>query len=151
MPPFTPKDPDFEQRVRSSFDRMTVNRTLGCELVSVGPGTCVIRMPRHPEFCQQHGFMHAGITTTLADTAAGYAAYSLMPADSSVVSVEFKINLLAPAVGDAFEARARVDRPGRQLTVVRSEVVAIQDGKETTVALMQATMMCLAGVSDKPA
>ncbi|MCF8480048.1 MAG: PaaI family thioesterase [Rhodospirillum sp.] len=148
---FIPKDPNFEQRVRASFDLQTVNQTLGCELLSVGPGTCVIRLPHNPALCQQHGYLHAGITTTIADTAAGYAAYSLMPPNSEVVSVEFKINLMAPAVGEVFEARAKVDRPGRSLTVVRSEVVAITDGKETTVALMQATMICLPGAADKTA
>jgi uncharacterized protein (TIGR00369 family) len=146
---FTPKDPNFEKRVRASFARQAVNKTLGCELASVGPGTCVVRLPHNPALCQQHGYMHAGITTTIADTAAGYAAFSLMPADSDVVSVEFKINLMAPAVGEVFEARAKVDRPGRSLTVVRSEVVAITGEKETTVALMQATMICLHSTPDK--
>ncbi len=141
---FEPKDPDFEARVRASFARQTINKTLGAELTAVGPGACTVRLPHRADLCQQHGYLHAGITTTIADTACGYAAYTLMPANSDVVSVEFKINLIAPAVGQVFEARAAVDRPGRSLTVVRSEVVAIDDaGREKTVALMQATMICL--------
>lgn len=147
----TPSDPQYAERVRASFARQAAMRLMGIDLVAIGPGTCTLRLPFHPDLTQQHGHLHAGVTTTLADTACGYAAASLMPADSSVVSVEFKVNLLAPAVGDAFEARARVDRAGRTLSVVRAEVVALRDGRETPVALMQATMFCLAGKPDRPA
>ncbi|WP_041794033.1 PaaI family thioesterase [Pararhodospirillum photometricum] len=141
---FEPRDPNYAQRVRDNFARQTVMTLIGAELTEVGPGTCTVRLPFRPDLCQQNGYVHAGITTTLADTACGYAAFSLMPADSGVVSVEFKINLLAPAIGEAFEARARVDRPGRTLTVVRAEVLAFQGERITEVALMQATMIRLA-------
>lgn len=142
---FVPKDPEFEARVRSSFARQTLMRTIGAEIASVEPGRCEIAMRSRPDLCQQHGFVHAGITTTLADTAAGYAAYSLMPAGSSVLTVEFKVNLLAPAVGERLVARAVVERAGKTLSVVRSEVLA--DG-ERPVALMQATMMCMRDMED---
>ncbi|GEO79974.1 PaaI family thioesterase [Pararhodospirillum oryzae] len=143
--PLEPSDPDFAQRVQASFEKQAVMGLLGVTLDAVGPGTCTLRLPFRADLCQQHGYLHAGITTTLADTACGYAAYSLMPAESSVVSVEFKINLLAPAVGEAFLARAQVDRSGKTLSVVRAEVVALRDGREVPVALMQATMICLPG------
>lgn len=142
---FTPKNPNYEQDIRASFARQAVMGLMGIEMVSVGPGTCLLRLPFREDLVQQHGYLHAGVTTTLADTAAGYAAATLMPAGSSVVSVEFKINLLAPAVGEVFEALGKVDKPGRTLSVVRCEVTAHRGTHHTPVALMQATMFCLEG------
>lgn len=152
MAAFAAKDPDFERRVRDSFARQRFMDTLGISMDRVGPGECVLSMDYRPDLCQQHGYVHAGATTALADSAAGYAAYSLMPAGSSVLTVEYKLNLLAPAAGRRFIARAVVEKPGRTLSVVRSEVAAVaDDGSERAVALMQATMMCLAGTPDVPA
>lgn len=146
MAGFTPKDPDFHRRVTEDFAKQTLMQTIGASLGHVAPGRCEVVMPKRADLCQQHGFVHAGITTTLADTAAGYAALSLMPAGAEVLSTEFKINLLNPAAGDSFAARAEVLKPGRTLTVVRSDVWALsEEGGEALIASMLATMICLAG------
>lgn len=145
---FEPKYPDYAARVAASFARQAFMKTLGAELVRVEPGYCEIHLPYRADLCQQHGYVHAGVTTTLADNCCGYAAYSLMPADSSVLTVEFKTNFLAPGRGERLIARGVVDKPGRSLSVTRAEVVGVVDGREQTVALMQATMMCMAGLSD---
>jgi uncharacterized protein (TIGR00369 family) len=118
-------------------------RTLGATLGNVGPGRCEIRLPFREDLCQQDGFVHAGATTTIADTAAGYAAYTLMPAGSSVLTIEFKVNLLRPAVGEELVCRAEVQRAGAKVSVVLSEVSAVSGGEEKPVAVMLATMMCL--------
>ena len=147
---FAPADPGFDARVRDSFARQQVMRTLGVEMTGLSPGHCELRMPFADAFTQQHGFLHAGIVTTVADSAAGYAAFSLMPAEATVLTVEFKQNLLAPAEGRLLIARAHVVRPGRQLSVVQSEsFVQAPDGTEKPVALMQATMVCLTGRPDR--
>lgn len=138
---FTPRDADFERRIRESFTRQAFMATLGARLASVAPGEVVIELPPRPELGQQHGYVHAGAVTSIVDSACGYAAYTLMPADSDVVSVEFKVNLLAPAVGDLLVATGRVVRAGRTLTVCQGEVTARAAGEERTVAIMQATMM----------
>lgn len=140
---FKPADAGFEQRVRDNFARQRVMALLGAELAAVGPGTCTVSVSYRAELTQQDGFFHAGIIATVADTAAGYAAFSLMPADAAVLSIEFKQNMMAPAVGDTLIARALVDRPGRTVTVVTAEVFAVKDGVEKKVAKMQATMMCV--------
>ena len=149
MPPAVPRDPDYERRVRDSFARQTLMTTIGAEMAEVGPGTCTLAMAYRRDLCQQHGFLHAGVTTALADSAAGYAAYSLMPPGSSVLTVEYKINLMAPAEGERFIARGTVEKAGRTLTVVRSEVSAVKDGQEKPIAFMLATMMCLADTPDQ--
>lgn len=149
MSGFVPKDPDFERRVRDSFARQTLMETIGAEMVAVGPGTCTLAMAYRRDLCQQHGFHHAGVTTALADSAAGYAAYSLMPPGSSVLTVEYKINLMAPAEGERFIARGAVEKAGRTLSVVRSDVVAVRDGVEKPIAVLLATMMCLADTPDR--
>lgn len=143
---FVPKDPHFESRVRDSFARQTFMATLGAELVRATPGEVAISLPVRPALAQQHGSVHAGAVASILDSAAGYAALSLMPAGAAVVSVEFKLNLLEPAVGQRIEARARVVRSGRTLTACTAEAFAIDaQGKETLVALLQGTMMCLVG------
>ena len=141
---FTPTDPDFASRVRASFARQQVMTTLGATLTRVDPGVVDITLAYRPEFTQQHGFLHAGIVATLLDSACGYAAFSLMPADMAVLTVEYKINLLRPAAGEQFTARARVLKPGQTLTVCTGEVVARHNGVEKEVALMQATIMAVA-------
>jgi uncharacterized protein (TIGR00369 family) len=147
---FVPADEGFKERVRASFERQTFMKTIGATLERVEPGYCEIHLPFREDLCQQHGFMHAGVTGTIADNAAGYAAYTLMPADSSVLSVEFKLNLLRPAAGEKLISRARVKRAGRSITVVEAEVSALADGEEKPVAAMLATMMCMQGTPDEP-
>ena len=114
---------------------------LDAELSACLPGEVAIHMPYSPTLTQQDGFLHAGVVTALADTACGYAAMTLMPEDAEVLSVEFKVNLLSPAVGEGFLASGFVIKPGRTLTVCRGDVFAIKDGEEKLVATMQATMI----------
>ena len=134
-------------RVRRSFDRQRALATLGATLVRVVPGEVEIHLPFRPELSQQHGFLHAGVSTAVVDTACGYAALSLMPAGAAVLTIEFKVNLLAPGQGELFVATGRVVKPGRTVTVCSGEVEAIRAGERRTVVLMQATMM---SVQDRP-
>ena len=134
--------------MRASFGRQRFMTWLGATLERVQPGHCTMRVRVREDFGQQHGYVHAGVTTALADSAAGYAAFSLFPGNSSVLTVEFKINLLAPADGEELIARARVIRPGKTVTVVQSEVFALQAGAEKHVASMQGTMICLHNAPD---
>jgi uncharacterized protein (TIGR00369 family) len=150
MPEFMPKDADFARRVRDSFARQTVMSLIGARLGRVEPGLVEIELPFRADLCQQHGFFHAGITSTIADSAAGYAGYSLFAADSSVLTVEFKINLLAPADGDLLRAVGRVVKPGRTLTVTEAEVSVVKDGAEKACARLSQTLICLNGRPDLP-
>lgn len=148
--PMKPRDPDWEVKVRDSFARQSLMQTIGAKIAALAPGTCEIELPYRRDLCQQHGFLHAGITTTIADSAAGYAAFSLMPPGASVLTVEFKVNLMAPAKGERFLARGSVVRSGRALIVVETEVVAQDKDAETPIAEMLATMMCLENTPDRP-
>jgi uncharacterized protein (TIGR00369 family) len=139
-----PADPGFEQRCRESFSRQKAMRLIGAALTVVEPGYVEISLPFHDDLTQQKGYVHGGILGMIADSACGYAAFSLMPADCSLVTVEYKINILAPARG-SLVARGRVIRPGRTLTIARAEVYA--DGDQH-VASMQQTLMTLAGTPD---
>ena len=139
-----PPDPDFESRIRSSFARQGLMETIGANLVKVAPGEAEIELPYSKAITQQHGFVHAGIVSTIADNACGYAAYSLMPADSEVLGVESKINYLAPAKGERLVGVGRVIKAGRTLAVCSGEVWAYNNGKKTLVAVMQTTMMTVA-------
>lgn len=150
MPAYEPKDPAFAERVRASFARQSVMGLIGARLARIAPGEVEIELPFRPDLCQQHGFFHAGITSTIADSAAGYAGYSLFPADSSVLTVEFKINLLAPADGELLRAVGRVVKPGRTLTVTEAEVSVVKDGVEKSCARLSQTLMCLNGRPDMP-
>lgn len=141
--PHQPKDPDFELRVRESFDSQKVLHLVGARLCRVEPGIVEIEIDSRDDLMQQNGFIHAGIVTTILDTACGYAAYTLMPADSGVLSVEFKVNLLAPAKGERIVARAEVKRSGRTLTVCSADAFAIDGEQETICATMLATMFCV--------
>jgi uncharacterized protein (TIGR00369 family) len=132
-------------RVRASFDRQLFMRTLGVTLLSVAPGEVVLELPFTESLTQQHGFLHAGAVSAVVDSACGYAALSLMPADAGVLSIEFKLNMLAPAAGDRFRAIGRVVRSGRTITVCSGELVAFRGDASTQVALMQATMMAVRG------
>lgn len=140
---FTPQDPVYEQRIRESFSRQGLLQTFGAEFVRIAPGEVELKMPFDPRFTQQDGFLHAGTITALVDSACGYAAYSLMPADSRVLSVEFKINLLLPASGDQFMARGTVIRTGKTITVCEGKFFSYPNGDEKLNALMQATMICV--------
>jgi len=130
------------RQVRDSLARQSFLRLLGAEATVVEPGHVVLELPFRDDLCQQNGLLHAGVITSVADSACGYAALTLMPAGSDVLSVEFKVNLLAPGQGDRFRADATVVRSGRTLTVCQAEVRAVTPGQpETVVALMQATMI----------
>ncbi len=118
-------------------------RSLGIEIVRLDPGDIELTMPYHIAFTQQHGFMHAGIITTALDSACGYAAFSLMPADAAVLSVEFKTNLISPAKGESFIFRAQVIKPGRTLTFCEGRAFAMQAGEERLIATMSATAMAV--------
>lgn len=143
--PMEPRDAGYEPRVRDSFARQAFMAMLGARLARVAPGEVDIELPVRDALLQQHGSVHAGAVTSILDSAAGYAAFTLMPAGAGVVSVEFKVNLLEPARGERIVARGRVLRPGRTLFVCVSEAWAIADGGETLVAAFQGTMMCLVG------
>jgi uncharacterized protein (TIGR00369 family) len=145
--PHAPADPAFEARVRASFARQTVMSTIGATLHRVAPGEVEIRLPFGAHITQQHGFLHAGVVTTIVDSACGYAALTLMPPGAAVLSVEFKVNLLAPAEGESFVARGRVLKAGRTITVSAGDVLALRGGEEKLVATMLATMMT---VRDRP-
>lgn len=148
MPDDTPVDPDFESRIRASFGAQRVMQTLGARLEGVAPGEVRIELPFKLALTQQHGFLHAGILGIIVDSACGYAAYTLMPAGSEVLSVEYKINFLAPALGQGFTAVGRVVKAGRTLTVCAGEAWAHADDAEPKlVAAMQATMICIADPS----
>ena len=148
MTSFEPKDPHFEARVKASFARQQTMATLGIEITGLGAGEIELRMPQMPAYTQQHGFIHAGIITTALDSACGYAAFSLMPDDAAVLTVEFKTNLIAPARGDYFLFRARVVKPGRTITVCDAQAFALEGGKEKLVATMTGTLMALFGRED---
>lgn len=150
MSDFEVQDPDFAARVRASFERQLVMGTIGAELTRIEPGLCEIQLDYRKDLTQQHGYLHAGIATTIADSAGGYAAYSLMPKEASILAVEFKVNLVRPAKGQRFRARGEVLQPGRRLSVCRIQVEAI-DGEDVRVCLIgQQTSICLMGESDTP-
>jgi uncharacterized protein (TIGR00369 family) len=131
----------IESRIRESFARQDFMRTLGAELMSVSAGAVSIALPFRAGLLQQHGFAHAGVVASIADSACGYAALSLMGPDDDVVSVEFKVNLLSPAVGERLIARARVVRSGRRVTVTACDVFATTRGEEKCVATFLGTMI----------
>ena len=145
MPNFDPADPDFEARVRESFARQRVMQTIGARLKRVAPGEVDIELPFSRDLTQQHGYLHAGVVTTVVDSACGYAALSLTPPGAEVLSVEFKINLVSPASGELFVARARVLRAGRNITVCAGDVFAVEAAREKLSATMLATMMTVRG------
>jgi uncharacterized protein (TIGR00369 family) len=137
-------DPNFRERVRSSFARQRAMTTLGIEILRVEAGEIELAMGYDAAYTQQHGFAHAGIIATALDSACGYAAFSLMPADAAVLTVEFKINLLAPAKGERFVFRAKVVKPGRTLTICEARAFALdEDGAERLVASMTGTLMAV--------
>ncbi len=136
-------NPSFADEIKESFAKQTIMGLIGAELTRVEPGLIEIRLPYRADLAQQHGYLHAGIVTTIADSACGYAAYSLMPPNSEVLSVEFKVNLLRPAKGETFSAVAEVVKSGKTLTVVRADVFGIEQEQPCLVATMLGTMICL--------
>lgn len=145
---FVPSNPDFAARVHDSFARQAAMRLIGARIGELQPGRCTLELDVRSELTQQHGFVHGGIVGMLGDSAGGYAAFSLMPADASVLTVEYKLNLLAPARGDRLQAVASVIKPGRTLSVVRADIFAHDQGHATLVATMQQTVMVLHGRKD---
>ena len=143
-------EPGFEDRVRESFSRLALMRTIGATLVTVTPGAVDIDMPVRDEFRQQHGYVAAAIVTAIVDTACGFAAMSLMPAGTTVVTVEYKVNFISPARGERLTAHGRVVKAGRSLTVCAGEVHALIDGTRTAVATMLGTMAALQDVAEVP-
>lgn len=140
---FIPKSDNFEARVRDSFAQQKVMQTFSASLGKIAPGEVEIILPFRDDLTQQDGFLHAGVISTILDSACGYAAYTLMPEKANVLAVEFKINFLSPAIGECVIARARVKKPGRTLTVCEADAFAVQDGAEKLVATMQSTMMAV--------
>jgi uncharacterized protein (TIGR00369 family) len=143
--PVTPPDPDYASRVRASFDRQPAMATIGARLTHVAPGEVDIELPFRADLTPQHGFIPAGIVSTILDSACGYAAFTLMPVDAAVLSIEFKVNLLAPAQGERIIARGRVVRAGRTISVCSGDAFAVRDGQERHVATMTGTMMTVIG------
>lgn len=142
-------NPVFAESVIASFNKQNVMRLIRATLPVVEHGRTEIHVPHWDGIEQQHGFVHGGVVGMIADSAAGYAAMTMVPADASVLTVEFKMNLLAPADGDELIARGQVVRPGRTLIVTKAEVFALKDGKETLCALMQQTIMVMRGKTEK--
>ena len=139
-----PNNPTFVEEIKESFAKQFVMSLIGASLTGVEPGIVEITLPYRSDLTQQHGYVHAGIITTIADSACGYAAYTLMPPNSDVLAVEFKVNLMRPAQGETFVARAEVLKSGRTLSVVRADVHALTgDDQPELVAIMQGTMMRL--------
>jgi uncharacterized protein (TIGR00369 family) len=138
-----PIDPDYDARVRSSFSKQEVMKMIGASLVKIAPGEAVIEFSYDRSLTQQNGYIHAGVLTTVVDSACGYAAYTLMPADSEVLTIEYKVNFMSPAQGETFKGIGRILKSGRTITVCSGEVIAVEDGKETVVASLLATMIAL--------
>jgi len=150
MSRFEPADPDFAARIRDSFARQGAMGHLGARMTRIVPGVVDIELAFRPELTQQHGFFHGGITGAIADTAGGYAAFTLIPADATMLTVEYKINLIAPADGERLVATGRVVRPGRTLTICEIEVSAVKDGASTVCARGMQTLIRLNGRPDQP-
>ena len=147
---FTAPDPNYAQRVRDSFARQPAMLLIGAQISRIEPGLVELTLSAKLELTQQHGYLHGGFIGAIADTAGGYAGYTLFPADSSVLTVEYKLNLMAPGEGELFIAEGRVIKPGRTLCVVHGEVHAVSNGKPTLCAVMQQTLIVLAGRPDQP-
>ena len=145
MKDFEAPDPDFAERVRKSFDAQGIMDHIGATLTLIEPGVCEIELPYSDAVSQQHGFFHGGVVGTIADSAGGYAAFGLMDAEDGILTVEYKLNLMALADGDLLVARGQVVRAGRTLTVARAEVRVVKNGVEVACAAMQQTLMRIVG------
>ena len=151
MNAFEPRDPDFARKVRDSFARQRVMELIGATLTRVEAGLVEIELPFRADLTQQHGYIHAGIVGTIADSAGGYAGFSLMAPGTSVLSVEYRMHLLAPAAGERLVARGQVIRSGRTLTVCELSVEALKDGERTKCAYGSQTLICLDQRAEGPA
>ena len=138
---FKPSDESFDAKVRESFNRQEIMKTVNASILAVRPGEVELEFPYQANLTQQHGFIHAGIVSTVLDSACGYAAFSLMPKDADVLTIEFKINLLSPAKGSRFKTVGTVKKPGKNITVTQGELFSYEDGKQTLVATMVGTIM----------
>jgi len=145
---FLAPTPHFAERVRASFGRQRAMALIRATLIDVQPGYCAIALTPHEDVTQQHGYVHAGIVAAIVDSAGGYAGYTLFPEGTSVLTVEYKLNLLAPAHGERIIAEGFVVKPGRTLAITRGDVHAERDGKRTLVAIMQQTLMVMHGKRD---
>jgi uncharacterized protein (TIGR00369 family) len=143
MPRFEPKNPDYRAIATATFEQQRAMKTLGISIARLEPGEVDLKMDYSPDLTQQHSFIHAGIITAGLDSACGIAAFTLMPAATGILTVEFKTNLLAPARGERFAFRATVIKPGRTLTVCEARAYATHDGGETLIATMSGTLMAL--------
>jgi uncharacterized protein (TIGR00369 family) len=143
VPRFEPTNPDFRAAAVATFEAQPAMRTLGVRMVRLEPGEVELAMDHSPAYTQQHGFVHAGIITAALDNACGIAAFTLMPKDAGILTVEFKTNLLAPAKGERFLFRAAVIKPGRTLTVCEARAFAEHQGMETLIATMTGTLMAM--------
>jgi uncharacterized protein (TIGR00369 family) len=150
MPRFEPKNPQFRQIAADTFERQRAMHTLGISIARMEPGEVDLAMAYSPEYTQQNGFVHAGVITAGLDNACGIAAFTLMPADTGILTVEFKTNLLAPARGERFAFRATVVKPGRTLTVCEGRAYAVHDGAETLIAIMTGTLIALPRAPARP-
>jgi uncharacterized protein (TIGR00369 family) len=146
---FEPRDPEWAAKVHASFARQGVMAFIGAQLTDLRPGWCEIRLPWRPELTQQHGFFHAGIISTVVDSAAGYAGFTVMPPDSSVLSVEFKLNLLAPGDGELLIGTGEVIKSGKSLVITRGEAYIVKGDRTTHCATMQQTLMTMHGVKEQ--
>jgi uncharacterized protein (TIGR00369 family) len=140
---FIPQDPNFAEKTRASFAQQGFMKYLGAEMTVIEPGRCEIQVPFRPELSQQDGYFHGGVSGAIADSATGYAAYSLTPPDTSVLSVEYKLNFVAPALGELLSARGQVIRAGRTLTVCRADVFIVRNSEEKICATSLSTIMSL--------
>ncbi|MBU1236614.1 MAG: PaaI family thioesterase [Gammaproteobacteria bacterium] len=145
---FEPKDPDWEAKARESFARQGAMGLIGATLAELRPGYCEIHVPWRADLSQQHGYFHAGIISTAVDTAGGYAGFTLMPPNTSVLSVEFKLNLLSPGDGELLIATGEVIKPGKTLVIARGEAYVVKGEKVTHCSTMQQTLMTMHGKSE---
>jgi uncharacterized protein (TIGR00369 family) len=144
-----PADPQFAERVRASFARQPAMTTLGARLVRVAAGEVEIEMPFSEHLTQQHGFVHGGILGTALDSACGFASLSLMPVDAGILTIEYKLNLLAPGRGERFRFIGRVRKAGRTITLADADAIAVDEaGRERLIATMTATEMTITGRDD---
>ena len=150
MSQFIVHNQDYATRVRESFARQGFMRYLGAKITNVGPGTVEIEVPFSKNLAQQHGFFHGGVIGTIADNAGGYSSFTLMAATDSVLSIEYKLNMMSPANGDKLIARGKVIRPGRNITTSTSDIFVVQDGEEKLCATMLGTFMTMKNTSDTP-
>ncbi len=140
---FEPKHPDYAAKVEKSFADQAVMETIGASIEAISPGEIEIEFPYQSSLTQQNGFIHAGIVSTVLDSACGYAAFTLMPEDASVLTIEFKINLLSPAKGDRFRGYGKVKKAGRNISVAEAELYAFSDQGKKLVATMVGTLMAV--------